>query len=95
MHRAAIVVDGFVTAASDSTISLPKDVWSLALDQRAFGPRRLVVHCADRSGRVIGVAHTLRTDPPERALGSCLRHVGSGAAVAVAFCDEWDVAEEA
>jgi hypothetical protein len=88
MHQSAIVVDGFVTAAADSTINLQDDVWALALDQRAFGPRRLVVHCADRAGRVVGIAHTLRTDPPERALGPCLHHVGAGAATAVAFCDE-------
>jgi hypothetical protein len=47
-----------------------------------------VVAFADRSGRLLSLAHTTRTDPPERALGPCIEHAGLGAAAAVAFCDE-------
>ncbi len=43
---------------------------------------------ADRSGRVLTIAHAPRTDPPENALEACIQHLGQGAEVAVAFCDE-------
>lgn len=87
MRNPFTVVDGYVPTLLDDT-NLRDDVWSFALDQRAFGPRRLVVAFADRSGRFHGLAHTRRTDPPELALVPCIEHVGRGSAAAVAFCDE-------
>jgi hypothetical protein len=82
-----IVVDGYVTTDKDDT-NLRDAAWELALDQRAFGPRRLVVAFADADGRFRSLAHTHRTDPPEAALGPCISHVGRSAAMAIAFCDE-------
>ena len=59
-----------------------------ALDQRRFGPRRVVVVTCDLSGGVLGLAHCERTDPPERALGCCLAALDDGAGAAVAYSDE-------
>ena len=87
MEPLEIEVSGFV-AAADADMNLREDVWALALDQRAFGPRRLVVAFADASGRMRSLAHAPRTDPPELALRPCIAHLGRGAAAAVAFCDE-------
>lgn len=82
-----IVVEGYA-AADRSTLDLRDEVWGFALDQRTFGPRRLVVAFADRSGHLLAIAHTPRLDPPEKALGPCIELVGQGAAAAVALCDE-------
>jgi hypothetical protein len=64
------------------------DFWGLALDQRAFGPRQLVVVTARRDGAVVGLAHCQRTEPPELALKCCLVALDDGAAAAVAYSDE-------
>ena len=61
---------------------------AFCLDQRAFGPRRLVVAFANRNGRFRGLAHTRRPEPPEAALAGCIDYMGRGAKVAIAFCDE-------
>jgi hypothetical protein len=82
-----IIVDGYVATDRDHT-NLREEAWSFALDQRAFGPRRLVVAFADADGRFLSLAHARRTEPAEAALGPCIEHLGRGAAVAVAFCDE-------
>lgn len=82
-----ITVDGFAATPADTT-NIREELWSLALDQRAFGPRRLLVFFADRDGRMLSLAHTPRTDPPEDALGPCIEFSGLGAATAVALCDE-------
>lgn len=82
-----IVVEECRPSAKDKT-DLRRDVLSFALDQRAFGPRRLVVAFADRRGRFTGLAHTPRTETPEISLGPCVDLAGEGAAAAVAFCDE-------
>jgi hypothetical protein len=87
MHDSLIVVEGLV-ATDQSDIDLREEAWSFALDQRAFGPRRLLVAFSDASGRFHGLAHTARMDPPELALGPCIEHVGSRSAVAIADCDE-------
>ena len=87
MKRPFIVVGGCVATDLDDT-NLKDDSWSFALDQRAFGPRRLLVAFADREGRLISIAHARRTDPPESALIPCIKHLGRGAAAAVAYCDE-------
>lgn len=87
MQPSIIVVEALVPTDSDDT-DLRREAWSFALDQRAFGPRRLLVAFSDRFGRFRGLAHTPRTDPPELALASCLQRLGHGADAAVAFCDE-------
>jgi hypothetical protein len=87
MKSSLIVVDGYVATDQDET-NLQEEAWSFALDQRAFGPRRLLVAFTDRSGRLRSLAHARRTDPPEAALAACIKHLGRGAAAAVAFCDE-------
>lgn len=87
MRSSRIVVNGYRAAERDRT-DLREEAWSFALDQRAFGPRRLIVAFADASGRLRSLAHTRRTDPPEAALAPCIEHLGRGAAAAIAFCDE-------
>src|SRR6202142_4389719 len=87
MKSKLVVVDGYRATAKDKT-DLRRDFLSFALDQRAFGPRRLVVAFSDRRGRLTGLAYTPRTDPPEMALGPCVDFAGQDAAAAVAFCDE-------
>ena len=87
MKSSHIVVDGYVATDRDDT-NLREEAWSFALDQRAYGPRRLVVAFADPVGRFLGLAYARRTQPPEAALGPCIQHVGLGAVAAVAFCDE-------
>lgn len=85
-----IVIDGYRPTAADDT-NLRKEAWSFALEQRMFGPRRLLVAVADTDGTLRGLAHARRTDPPERALEPCLRFLQDrdmAAPVAVAFCDE-------
>src|SRR5437899_458509 len=63
------VVDGCVPTSRDNT-NTREEALSFALDQRAFGPRRLVVAFSDRNGRFRGLAYAPRTDPPEHALDS-------------------------
>src|SRR2546422_8299015 len=82
MFRPLIVVEGVLPTELDDT-NLREDGVSLALDQRAFGPRRLLVAFADRDGRFRGLAHVERTDPPEKALAPCIQHIGLGSAAAV------------
>lgn len=84
-----VTVDGFVHRGGEAdTLDLRSEAWSLALDQRAFGPRRLVVAFGDADGSMRSLAHVERLDPPEDGLDACIRHLGLGSAVAVAFCDE-------
>lgn len=87
MESSLIVVDGCIATKDDDT-NLRDDAWSLALDQRAFGPRRLLVAFAEADGRLRSIAHAPRTDPPELALSPCIQHCGIGAAAAIAYCDE-------
>jgi hypothetical protein len=87
MRTSLIRVGGYVATDRDHT-NLRDDVWSFALDQRAFGPRRLVVAFADADGGFRGLAYARRTDPPEAALAPCIQHLGRGAAAAIAYCDE-------
>jgi hypothetical protein len=73
----------------DSPLDLSTvDAWSIALDQRAFGPRQVLVVTASADGRILGLAHCERTDPPEIALRCCLATLDDGAAAAVAYSDE-------
>ena len=82
-----IVVEGY-RATRRNDLNLRDDAVSLVLDQRAFGPRRLVVAFSTRTGRMLGLAHAPMTDPPDLALEACCDHVGGGAAAAVAYSDE-------
>jgi hypothetical protein len=87
-----IVVDGVVPAdvsVEPSPLDNLRDgVWSFALDQRAFGPRKVWVAFADEDGTFRGLAYTARTDPPDVAFDACLQYLGAGAATAIAFCDQ-------
>ena len=82
-----IIVEGYHYSGDDLDLS-GTDFWGFALDQRAFGPRQLVVVTARPDGKVLGVAHCQRTEPPELALTCCLAALDDGAAVAVAYSDE-------
>ena len=87
-----LVVEGLVptgVSAEPSPLDNLRDgVWSFALDQRAFGPRKLWVAFADEDGTSRGIAYTDRTDPPDIAFDACLQYLGAGASAAVAFCDQ-------
>jgi len=82
------VVESFGVAADADEINLREAAWEFALDQRAFGPRRLLVAFGARDGRMVGLAHARRTNRPEFALAACIDHAGRGTALALAFCDE-------
>jgi hypothetical protein len=84
-----VEVEGVVPTHLDDT-NLRREAWSFALDQRAFGPRKLLVAFADADGTFRGMAVTERLESPGRelAIDPCIRFLGLGASVAVAFCDE-------
>lgn len=82
-----IVVEAFRPAPGER-LDLRKEALSFALDQRAFGPRKLIVAFARRSGRMTAFAYTDRTEPPHLGLTACCDHVGRGADIAIAFSDE-------
>lgn len=82
-----IVVDGYVPTALDDT-NLREEAWSFCLDQRFEGPRKLSVAFGDADGTFRGLAFARRTDPPELALEPCIQHLGLGAEIAIAYCDE-------
>jgi len=63
-------------------------VWSYAMDQRAFGPRKLMVAFTDADGQLRVLAHAKRTKQPLLTLEACLDMHGDGAAAAVVWCDE-------
>jgi hypothetical protein len=89
MPDTTVVVDGFVaTDDNDLDLSSFREAIGFALDQRAFGPRRLLVAFTHADGRVRSLAHAPRTDPIDLALRGCIQHMGAGAAAAVAFNDE-------
>ena len=89
MTDTLVVVEGVVATDRDDTdLSRLHEAVGFALDQRCFGPRRLLVAFAERDGRLRGIAHTGRTDPIDVALRGCLEHMGRGALAAVAFNDE-------
>jgi hypothetical protein len=81
------VVEGFRCRGVDLDLSTA-DFWKFALDQRHFGPRRLMVVTAGSDGRMLGLAHCGQTDPPEMGLKCCLASLDDGAATAVAYSDE-------
>ncbi len=82
-------VRGLVPGKRDRTnLRSLSEAVSFCLDQRAFGPRRLLVAFANGNGRFRGLAYTRRTDPPETALAGCIEYLGRRAKAAIAFCDE-------
>jgi hypothetical protein len=89
MRDTLVVVDGYAATDRDGTdLSSLREAMGFALDQRAFGPRRLLVVFTEADGRLRHIAHTKRIDPIEPALLGCLQHLGRGAAAAVVFNDE-------
>lgn len=87
--RNITVVDGLVaTELDDSDLSDFNQAMAIALDQRYFGPRRLLVVFGERNGKQRAIAAATRTDPIDFALRACIQHLGAGASAAVAFNDE-------
>lgn len=87
-HPSFCIVEGYLPTEAATLDNLREQVWSFALDQRAFGPRKLWVAFAAGDGRFRGLAYTDRTDPPELGFQACLEYLGAGAAAAIAFCDQ-------
>jgi hypothetical protein len=90
-YPCSVVLDSYLTCEDcDLSLYCARDVWSLALDQRAFGPRRLVIAFGDDDGRMLGLTHTPREEPPELTFGFCIEHFLQRADtdVAIAYCDE-------
>ncbi|HVV77171.1 MAG TPA: hypothetical protein VHC43_14165 [Mycobacteriales bacterium] len=88
MSQTLIVVEGVVPVDETDLNDVRAKVWSYALDQRAFGPRRLLVAFTEANGRLRVLAHANRTDDPLLSFEACLDHLGEGAAAAAVFCDE-------
>ena len=88
MSDTLILVDGVVPVAKTELDDVRAKVWSYALDQRAFGPRKLLVAFTEANGQLRVLAHANRTSRPLSSFEACLDYLGSGAAAAVAFCDE-------
>ncbi|OAB88763.1 hypothetical protein AWH69_02985 [Janibacter melonis] len=89
-----IPVEGLVPAPGCPEKTLADLVLGLAMDQRAFGPRQLMVAFGAEDGRFLGLHYCTRTDPPDDALRACLWHFdhngrgGEQRAAAVVLCDE-------
>lgn len=85
-----IVVEGFapIDPGSPENLNLRTDVMSVALDQRVFGPRKLLVYFTTADGWMLSVAITDRVEPIDDAFQACLIHLGGGATAAVAYLDE-------
>jgi len=86
-RSSTIRVEVLAPTGADDT-DLRRDSWSIALDQRAFGPRRILVAFGERSGRFLRLAHTARIEGVLGALACCVDCAGQGADIAVVFCDE-------
>ena len=87
MSGGVVIVDGVVPARGFKS-NVRDEVWSYALDHRAFGPGRLLVAFADRRGTFRALAHCRRTEPFTDGLAACISHLGKGAAAAVVLNDE-------
>ncbi len=88
------MVEGLAPSPEFDHDPLPDQILPIALDQRAFGPRQLMVAFAAYDGRFLALLYTPRTDPIDVALEACLLHfdsLGRGGemhAAAVALCDQ-------
>jgi hypothetical protein len=87
MSSGAVVVGGVVPARGFKC-NIRDEVWSYALDQRAFGPGQLVVAFGDRRGTFRAMAHCRRTEPFTAGLTACILHLGRGTEAAVVLNDE-------
>ena len=89
-----IVVDAVAPTPDFHHDPLPEQILGMALDQRAFGPRQLMVAFAAYDRRFLALTYAKRTDPVRLALEGCLRHFdtlgrgGEARAAAVVLCDE-------
>ncbi|MFC7485315.1 hypothetical protein ACOCJ7_02230 [Knoellia sp. CPCC 206453] len=89
-----VSVDGIVPNPEFDHDPLPEQILGIALDQRAFGPRKLMVAFAAYDGRFLALLHAQRTDPIASALEGCLLHFdslgrgGEARAAAVVLCDQ-------
>lgn len=88
MPEIFLVVERLVIAEADDRFDLCEHAWEMALHQRIFGPRRLIVAMADAAGDLREVLHTERTHPPELGFAVCLEQAGRGLTAALALCDE-------
>jgi hypothetical protein len=88
MSHSLIVVEGVVPVAESELDDVPNQIWAYAMDQRAFGPRKLLVVFTNAAGRLRTLAHVNRTARPMLAFEACLDHLGAGAAAAAVLCDE-------
>jgi hypothetical protein len=88
MSTSPIVVEGLVPVAASELDDVPNQIWAYAMDQRAFGPRRLWVVFTNTAGRLRCLAYANQTDRPLLAFEACLERLGGGAAAAVALSDE-------
>ena len=94
MNAQTIIVERYRYSGDDVDLSSIADAWSFALDQRAFGRGRLLVAHAERSGRLLDLAHCLMPDPPEAALVPCLDLLGAERASAVVIYTDERVRDE-
>jgi hypothetical protein len=89
-----LTVDGVEPNPTFDHDPLPNQILGIALDQRAFGPRQLMVAFAAYDGRFLALLWSRRTDPVDLALEACLLHFdtigrgGEAQAAAVVLCDE-------
>ena len=89
-----IIVDALAPNPEFDHDPLPDQILGIALDQRAFGPRQLMVAFAAYDGRFLALTYTRRTHPMDAALQACLLHFdslgrgGEAHAAAVVLCDE-------
>ena len=71
------VVEGYLPLPGCTLRSLRAQVWEFALDQRAFGPGKLLVAFADRDGVFHALAYTERTDPIDRSVTRLKKETGN------------------
>lgn len=89
-----IVVDAVAPNPEFDHDPLPEQILGIAMDQRAFGPRQLMVAFATYDRRFLALTYAPRTDPADAALEACLLHFdslgrgGEAHVAAVVLCDE-------
>jgi hypothetical protein len=89
-----ITVDALVPNPGFDHELLPDTILGIALDQRAFGPRKLMVAFAAYDGRFLALTYAPRTDPVQTAIEGSLRYFdtyvrgGQVDVAAVVLCDE-------